>query len=233
MSASEAGNRHTDPVIICRDVVRTFDNGGETVVAVDELSVEFAAGEMTAVVGPSGSGKTTLLNLLAAIDYPTSGEIEAGGTLLSTLSVTEQADYRATTASIVHCDHNLLPMMTVYENLSLSLSLRRLAEVEVDRRITEALDATAIGELADRLPGNLSAGQRARAALARALAMGTEVIVADEPTSHLDHPTAVEIAAVLRDLAEGGVCVIVATHDPSVWDAAHRVVRLVDGRLDA
>jgi putative ABC transport system ATP-binding protein len=219
-----------DGFIVCRDLVKTYRNESEIVTAVDEFTGQFDRREMTAVTGPSGSGKTTLLNLLAAVDYPDSGEITVGETRLSTLSVTEQADYRAESVCLVHADHNLIPMLTVYENLSLSLSLRRLPEQEVDRRIRVALEAVGIDDLGHRLPGALSTGQRTRAALARGLAMGTTAIIADEPTAHTDHDTAADIATLLSRLADGGSCVIVATHDPIVSERASRVVQLVDGR---
>jgi ABC-type lipoprotein export system ATPase subunit len=219
-----------EPAIVCQALVKTYTDGESVVTAVDDFSADFLRGEMTAITGPSGSGKTTLLNLIAAIDYPDDGEVRAQGSCLSNLSRAEQADYRASYAGVVHSDSNLLPMLTVYENLSLALSLQKLTEAEIDSRIKSALGRVGIVDLAHRLPGALSSGERARAALARAVAMHSTVIIADEPTAHLDHETAGEIAHVLRALAESGTCVVVATHDAAVSDVATRVVMLVDGR---
>ena len=219
-----------EPVIACQGLVKTYADGDSVVTAVDRFSANFLRGEMTAITGPSGSGKTTLLNLIAAIDYPDDGEVWAQGSRLSSLSRAEQADYRAGYAGIVHSESNLLPMLTVYENLSLALSLQKLAEAEIDSRIRRALESVGIDSLAHRLPGALSSGERARAALARAVAMHSAVIIADEPTAHLDHESAGEIAQVLRTIAESGTCVVVATHDFAVSDVATRVITLVDGR---
>jgi ABC-type lipoprotein export system ATPase subunit len=230
MNADDQGIGTGRDVISCRNLVKTFSDGEATIVAVDRFSASFVTGEMVAVTGPSGSGKTTLLNLISAVDYPDSGEIESNGFRLSQLSTTEQADYRARHVSIVHSDHNLLPMMTIYENISLSLSLCALSEFESDRRIRDSLESVGIAELAHRLPGAISSGERARAALARAAAMSTPAIVADEPTAHLDHKAALEIATLLRAIAEDGRCVIVATHDATVSGKAHRRIRLRDGK---
>ncbi|TFH05086.1 MAG: ATP-binding cassette domain-containing protein [Spirochaetales bacterium] len=221
------------PLIVCTGVTRRYLDGETEVSAVDDFSATFHRGQFSAITGPSGSGKTTLLNLISAVDYSDDGSVVIGERDLGSLGSAEQAEARATTVSVVFSEHNLLPMMSLYENLSLSLSLLRLPEAETDRRIKAALDAVGIVDLIHRAPGRISSGQRARASLARAIAMNTPALVADEPTAHLDQDTAAEVGALLRDLAETrGVCVVIATHDRTVASLAHQIIRLKDGRQD-
>ncbi|MFW5689373.1 MAG: ABC transporter ATP-binding protein [Spirochaetota bacterium] len=215
------------PTIRCTDVTRRYTDGDETVVALHEFTEAFGAGEMVAVTGPSGSGKSTLLALLAAIDYADEGTILVGETELGSLSTVEQAEFRATTVSYLYPEYNLLPMLTVYENISLALSLGRRSEAEIDARIRSSLERLELAAFAHRRPGALSSGQRARAALARAVATGTPVIVADEPTAHLDAGNALLVAELLAAIArEDEALVVIATHDPAVAGHATRRVEL-------
>ena len=212
--------------IVCDAVTKTYTDGSDTIVALDSFSCEFRGGETIAVTGPSGSGKSTLLSLLAAIDYADHGTIRVGDLELGDLSTVEQADYRARYVSYLYPDFNLLPILTVYENLSLALSLKRLSEFEIDRRIRSTLDELELGDLAHRKPSALSSGQRARTGLARALAAGNPILIADEPTAHLDAENARLVADLLARTAAGGRLVVVATHDPAVAAYATRVVDL-------
>lgn len=211
----------------CTGVARRYTDGGETIVALDGFTDTFAVGEMVAVTGPSGSGKSTLLALLAAIDYADEGTIDVGEVELGSLSTIEQAAFRANHVAYLYPEHNLLPMLSVYENITLALSLRRLAEADLDLHARTALERLEIVDIAHRRPGTLSSGQRARAALARAIAGDTPVLVADEPTAHLDDENARMVARLLADLAsDGSRLVVVATHDPAVASFANRTVRL-------
>ncbi len=213
--------------IVCRSVSRRYTDGSQSVTALEGFSEHFKAGEVVAVTGPSGSGKSTLLALLAAIDYADEGTIHVGTTELGSLSTVEQARFRAERISYLYSDYNLLPILTVYENISLALSLKRLPEFEVDRRIRESLDRLGMSDLAHRRALDLSAGQRAQAALARALAADNPVLVADEPTAHLDEENATLVAELLATLSsDARHLVILATHDPLVAAYADRVVRL-------
>jgi len=230
---SERASHDKKPLIVCTDLCKSYHDGRGEVRGLDRFSAGFLAGEFAVVTGPSGAGKSTLLNIVSAIDYPDSGAVLIDGTDLAALSTVEQADVRARLVSVMHSDHNLLPMLSVYENISLSLSLLRLPEAEVDHRIRDALAMVEIPDLAHRLPGALSSGERARGALARAVAMKTPVLVTDEPTAHLDREHARTIALLLRKLAaEAGVCVVAATHDPVVSAIAGRVVKIRDGRVE-
>lgn len=211
----------------CKGLARRYSDGGETITALDGFTDTFAAGETVAVTGPSGSGKSTLLALVAAIDYADEGTIHVGEVELGSLSTVEQAAFRANHVAYLYPEHNLLPMLSVYENITLALSLRRLSEAHIDLHARTALDRLEIGDLAHRRPATLSSGQRARAALARAIAGNTPLLVADEPTAHLDDENARMVARLLADLAgEGSRLVVVATHDPTVAGFASRTVRL-------
>ena len=213
--------------IVCTRVTKRYDDGRQSVTALEEFSDRFAMGDVIAVTGPSGSGKSTLLALLAAIEYADGGTIEIGGTELGSLSTVEQAEFRGTAISYLYPDYNLLPMLSVYENISLALSLKRLGEAEIDLRIRTSLEQLDLSELAHRRPFELSSGQRARAGVARAIAMDNPILIADEPTAHLDGENAGIVADLLADVASDGKHIVVlATHDPAVARHTHRLVRL-------
>ncbi len=213
--------------IRCNGVSRRYNDGSRIITALDDFTERFRLGETVAVTGPSGSGKSTLLGLLAALDYADEGTIYVGATELGSLSSVEQTALRAQSISYLAPDHNLLPVLSVYENISLALSLKGLPEPEIDGRIKESLSRLELSDVAYRLPAELSSGERARAALARALASGNPILIADEPTAHLDAHDAMRVASLLAAFASDGRRVVVlATHDPEVASRADRVVRL-------
>lgn len=213
--------------IRCSGVSRRYNDGNRITTVLHDFTERFRPGETVAVTGPSGSGKSTLLGLLAALDYADHGTIHVGATELGSLSSVEQTELRAGRISYLGPDHNLLPILSVYENISLALSLKRLSEPEIDRRIQESLRSLELSELAHRRPTELSSGQRARAALARALASDNPVLIADEPTAHLDARDATRVAGLCATFAsDGRHLVILATHDPAVASRADRVIRL-------
>ncbi len=221
----------SSPLVACTDVSKSYADGDQAIVAIGEVSMEAHAGQVTAVVGPSGSGKTTLLHLIGGVEHADSGSIVAAGVDLGELSSSEQTAFRAQHVSFVFADLNLLPVLSIYENISLGLTLLRLAEPEAHRRAMSALDLVGLADRAHRLPATLSSGERQRVAVARALARESTLVIADEPTAHLDHDLALEITALLRRLAaDHGSCVLMATHDRAVADEADQVLRLEDGR---
>ncbi len=225
----------TDATVLvdCARLSRSYPDGKEKIHALVDFTHAFVGGSMTAVTGPSGSGKSTLLALIAAMDYADSGEVRVGGTELGSLSTVEQAEIRAAHISYLFPSRNLIPVLSVYENLSLALSRKQLAEPVIDARIKETLEYLNVSEIAHRRPADLSSGQRARAALARAIAVGNPVLVADEPTAHLDRENSRVVADLLRSIASDPLrVVIVATHDPLVAETAHERVVLRDGRTD-
>lgn len=215
----------------CREVTRSYKDGEHAILALDRFTRTFRPGEAVAVTGPSGSGKSTLLALLAAIDHPDEGEVilahQDGVIRLSELSTEEQSEFRAGWVSFLSPEGELLPMLTVYENIALALSMKPLSEAEIDAAIRASLARVGIPDLAHRDPRKLSSGERARAGMARAIAGGNPVLVADEPTAHLDESTAADVAGMLAGFAhEDRRIVIVATHDPVVAERLDARVQL-------
>jgi len=220
--------------LAAQQVSRTFaQKGGAAVEAVQSVDLAISAGEFVVLAGPSGSGKTTLLHLLAAIDTPTAGTVTIEDVDVSALTRAERADLRLRRIGIVFAERNLSPALTVGENVDLPLALRRQPTSERRRRVAEALERVGVAALIDRFPETLSSGEEQRVAVARALAGEPALLVADEPTSHLDTAAGGELVALLQDLARSGVAVIVASHDPVVVEAADRVLHMRDGRVGA
>lgn len=223
--------RIRETVVTCTDVSKRYADGAKQVSAVRDVSLETREAEMVAVVGPSGSGKTTLLHLLGGIERPDDGSVVAAGAELSDLNGSELAAFRAHNVSFVFAHLNLLPVLSLYENITLALGVLPLSPAEAHGRAMQALDAVGLADLAHRMPDALSSGERQRGAIARALARDSAIVIADEPTAHLDHDRAVAITTLLRHVADhAGASVIIATHDQTVADFADRVIRLEDGR---
>jgi putative ABC transport system ATP-binding protein len=205
--------------VLARGVVKRF---GETT-PIDGLDAAFAAGAVTVVTGPSGSGKTTLLHLLAGMEVPDAGEVVVDGVSLGALDRTGRAELRRRTLSFVGQTGGLTPFLSARENAEVALELRGLPPDGLD----DALAAVGLAEHADRPVSDLSAGQRERAALARAIAVRPRVIVADEPTSRLDAANALALGRLLADVArDTGAAVICATHDPLLVEQADEELSL-------
>lgn len=218
-------------VFRCSRVEKIYTDGETQIVALTDLDLGGHAGEMIAVVGPSGSGKSTLLHLVGGLDSPDAGSVRAAGYDLQELSATERTEFRAGTVSFVFSDNNLLPILTAHENVMLGLSLLPLSEPEKHARATAALAQVGLSDRAHANPGSLSSGERQCAAVARAIARRSPLVIADEPTAHLDHEAAAAITSLLSALSrEVPCCVLLATHDETVASASDRVVRLLDGR---
>jgi putative ABC transport system ATP-binding protein len=208
---------------------REFPVGGSAVVALDHLDLEVAPGTFLAVVGRSGSGKSTLLHLVAGLDRPTSGRVRVAGTELAALDEDGLAAWRGGAVGVVFQSFQLLPTLTVLENVLLPMELVR---GRGDRaRGLELLDQVGVADQAHKLPATLSGGQQQRAAIARALANDPPLVVADEPTGNLDSRTADVVIALLAGLAAAGRTVVLVTHDRDRLDQVDRVVELADGRL--
>ncbi len=202
--------------------------------ALDRVDLDVRAGECVAVVGPSGSGKTTLAHLLTGIEQPTEGEVVVDGQPLHALSQDALAAWRGRRVGIVFQFFQLLPTLTVAENVMLPMDLRATFPRRERRpRALALLERLRIADQADKLPAALSGGQQQRAAIARALANDPALIVADEPTGNLDSATALEVMALLAALAREGKTVIVATHERELGRFFTRTVTLRDGRVRA
>ena len=187
---------------------------------------------MVAIVGKSGSGKSTLLNLIGAIDRATTGEVTVAGRSIQQSSERALAAWRGATVGIVFQFFQLLPTLTVVENVMLPMDFlaRRPAKTRRPRAL-ELLDRVGLADQADKLPGTLSGGQQQRVAIARALANDPQVVTADEPTGNLDSETAGAVLELFRALAAEGRTVVVATHEPDISRLATRIVVLSDGQI--
>ena len=214
------------------DVVKTYPLGAGAVVAVDHLSLEVAQGEFVAVVGRSGSGKTTLVNLLAGIDRPTSGTVHAAGADLGSLSESGLAGWRGQNVGLVFQFFQLLPTLTVVENVMLPMDFAKQVPTGQRRpRALELLEQVGVGDQADKLPATLSGGQQQRAAIARALANDPPLLLADEPTGNLDSATAEAVLALFAGLHAEGRTIVVVTHERDIRSIVGRQVTLQDGRV--
>jgi putative ABC transport system ATP-binding protein len=223
-----------DHAIRVSDVVKTYPLAAGEVVAIDHLSLDIAPGEFVAVVGRSGSGKTTLLNLLAGIDRPTSGTVWAAGADLGSLSESGLAAWRGRHVGLVFQFFQLLPTLTVIENVMLPMDFAKKIPVGARRdRAQQLLDRVGVGDQADKLPATLSGGQQQRAAIARALANDPPLLLADEPTGNLDSATAQAVLGLFGDLHADGQTIVVVTHERDIRSIVGREITLVDGRIVA
>lgn len=218
-------------MIRLRDLVKTYDN---KFTAIDHLDLDIETGEFVAIVGRSGSGKTTLLNLLAGIDRPTSGAVGVADTDLATLSESALAEWRGRSVGLVFQFFQLLPTLTVVENVVLAMDfVRRVPRARRAGRALELLARVGIEDQADKLPAGLSGGQQQRAAIARALANDPPVLLGDEPTGNLDSSTGESVLKLFAELHGDGRTVVLVTHERDVRDYASRQITLADGRIVA
>lgn len=221
-----------EALITLRNVVKTFTTPAGSFKALRGIDLQIKKGEFVAVVGKSGSGKSTLLNMLTGIDRPTSGEVFAGQTAIHHLSEGKTAGWRGRNVGIVFQFFQLLPTLTVVENIMLAMDFCKTFPVgERKPRALILLDQVGIAEQAYKLPAMLSGGEQQRVAIARAMANDPPIIVADEPTGNLDTETATAIFQLLKAQASMGKTVIVVTHDQDLAAQINRTITLVDGRI--
>jgi len=217
-----------DPAVRLVDVFRSYGD----VHALNGVSLDLADGEFITVTGPSGCGKSTLLNLLGGLDKPTAGEIHVDGIPLHLAGETELTRYRRHTLGIIFQFFNLLPAMTVLENVELPLLLRGESSRKIRPRVGEMLDLVGLGPRASHFPHQLSGGEMQRAAIARALAGSPRVLLADEPTGNLDSENAERVCETLSKIASQKIAVLViVTHSESVAALAPRRIRMLDGKI--
>ncbi|MBI2205460.1 MAG: ABC transporter ATP-binding protein [Candidatus Rokubacteria bacterium] len=213
---------------------KRYREGDRERVVLDGVDLVIDRTEFVAVVGRSGSGKSTLLNLIGAVDLPSSGDVRVAGQSIVRRSEHERALYRRRSVGFVFQFFNLIPTLTVEENLLLPLELNGVARALARRRAQALLDAVGLGDRGQSVPERLSGGEQQRVAIARALAHRPAIVLADEPTGNLDAAAAREVLGLLRRLgAEDGATIVMATHSSEAADAADRVVALRDGRLVA
>jgi ABC-type lipoprotein export system ATPase subunit len=233
MSAGLPSSSSTNTAILTQDVCRHYSMGESVIRAVDGVSIRVPAGEFVALLGTSGSGKSSLLNLIAGLDRPTSGAVVVEGKNLAALSREDLARHRLHTVGMVFQSFNLIPSMTVIENVELPL---RFAEVERggrDALAREALERVGLGKRLKHRPSELSGGEQQRTALARALINRPKLLLADEPTGNLDSRTGSEILNIIREFNESlGMTVVMVTHERVLAEQyAQRLIFLADGKL--
>ena len=218
-------------LIELKDVYKIYQMGAEAVHALDGVSLTVDRGEFVAIVGQSGSGKSTAMNIIGCLDVPTSGTYHLGGVDVSTMDDDRQAEIRNKMLGFVFQQYNLIPKLTVRENVELPLLYGGIPAEERRRRAMEALERVGLGDKSCNLPSQLSGGQQQRVSIARALAGEPSVILADEPTGALDSRTGREVLGFLQKLNEEGDTVVLITHDNAIARKAKRIVRLQDGRV--
>ena len=219
-----------DAVIVTQDLQKTYADGGIDVRALRGIDLTIASGEFTAVVGPSGSGKTTLLNVISGLDKPSRGEVWLRGKPLSVMSGRELSDFRRDHVGFVFQAYNLIPVLTVNENIEYLMLLQGVPRRERRRRVYTILKQVGLEDMAERLPPQLSGGQQQRVAIARAMVSRPSLILADEPTANVDSKTGAALLEMMRDLNRStGMSFLFSTHDRMVMERARRIVTLRDG----
>ena len=216
-----------------RDLTVEFDSGGYRVRPLDRLSLDAGGGELVVLLGPSGCGKTTLLSCLAGLLEPTDGTVRFQGIDVGGLSGAGLADYRQRTVGVVFQAFNLLASLSARKNVMVPMTLAGVGRKEAGVRADALLERVALSERASHRPAQLSGGQQQRVAIARALVHDPPLVVADEPTAHLDHIQVEGILVLLRELAAPGRTVVVSTHDDRITHIADRVIELAPQFSDA
>lgn len=214
--------------ITLNNVSYSYKGKFQTVKAVDGVSYEFEPGKCYAIIGKSGSGKTTLLSLMAGLDLPTEGEIIVDG---KSTKEWDRNQMRRDAVSVIYQNYNLFPLLTVQENIQYPLDLKKMPRKESVALAQEVRERVGLPATYDkRLPSHLSGGEQQRVAIARTLAQGCKIILADEPTGNLDSTNTRNIVEILRSLAhDDGCTVIIVTHDPAVAEQADTVLQMKDG----
>lgn len=214
------------------DVCKHFVKGDETITPLDGVCLQIEQGEFISLMGASGCGKSTLLNLVAGIDQPTSGTLVINGTDIGSLSRSKLAGWRAENIGYVFQSHNLIPVLTAYENIELPLLLLPLSRQQRRERVEIALKAVSLVDRANHYPRQMSGGQCQRVGIGRAIVTDPRLVVADEPTGDLDRESTDQILHLLGQLNEQlGTTLLMVTHDPEAAAVADRQLRMVDGIL--
>ncbi|RIK74690.1 MAG: ABC transporter ATP-binding protein [Planctomycetota bacterium] len=220
------------PLVEIRNVTKHYHKGGETITPLDGVSLDIESGEFVSLMGASGTGKSTLLNLIAGIDRASEGTIAVAGTEITRMSRSGLANWRAANVGYVFQTHNLVPVLTAYENIEMPLLLLPMSRTERRRRVGIALEAVGLTDRASHYPRQLSGGQEQRVGIARAIVAHPKVVVADEPTGDLDAQTSEQILKLLVRLnRELAITLLMVTHDADAASIASRQLRLERGKL--
>jgi putative ABC transport system ATP-binding protein len=223
----------SEEVIRIQDVSRVYSTDGLDVHALRLLSLSIRQGEFTAIAGPSGSGKTTLLNIMSGLDIPTSGRVMLAGKYINEMKGSELSDFRRDHIGFIFQAFNLIPVLTVKENIEYIMLLQGINEDERRSRVSAILMQVGLEGMERRLPKHLSGGQQQRVAVARAMVSKPDLILADEPTANLDSHTGAALLDMMRELNEkSGMTFVFSTHDSMIMQRAKRLVLLKDGVVD-
>ena len=219
-------------VIKTQNLDKSFGSGETEIHALRDVNLEIMRGDFAAIVGPSGSGKTTLLNILCGLDTVSSGEIQVSGRSLQTMSGSELAQFRRDHIGLVFQAYNLIPVLTVLENIEYVMLLQNVPSAERKERVRKFLTEVSLEGKENRFPAELSGGQQQRVAIARAMVSHPDIILADEPTANLDSATGTQLIDMMRKFNEElNMTFVFSTHDPQIMERAKRIVTLTDGQI--
>jgi len=221
-------------IVRSENLTKIYTHGRVEVRAIDGVTLDIEEGDFTVIAGPSGSGKTTILNIIGTMDSATHGSISVGGIDITNLTKGERADFRRDKVGFIFQNYNLIPVLSVYENIEFVLDLtRRYTAHEKKEKIDNLLKELGIENLAERRPSELSSGQQQRVAIARALIKDPILILADEPTANLDTCTGKEVVDLMEKInMEKRTTFIFSSHDPMIIERARSVIRIRDGRIE-
>ena len=220
------------PIVEIKDLTKSYRRGNQSIVVLENISLNIEDGDFLALMGPSGSGKSTLLNLIAGLDKADSGSIKVGGIDISLLSESMLAKWRSENVGFIFQFYNLVPVLTAFENVELPLILTDLSKKERKEHVTTALNLVKLEDRMDHYPRQLSGGQQQRVAIARAVVTDPTMIVADEPTGDLDRASAEEVLRLMERLSgDIGKTIIMVTHDPRAAKKANNMKYLEKGVL--
>ena len=218
--------------IVCNDLCKTFQQGDEIIIGLDNVSISIDEGDFVCLSGPSGSGKTTLLNAMGGLDTPDSGQIFIDGTRIDQLGKGALADMRLNNIGFVFQSYNLIPVLTARENVEFVMQVSGMSAQERKQRSYKILKEVGLKGMEDRLPAHLSGGQQQRVAVARAIVDQPSLILADEPTANLDTVTSSQLMDLFVELNQHhNVTFVIATHDARVMKYAKRLIKMEDGKI--
>lgn len=219
------------PLIEFKDIYKIYQMGDTEVRAIDGISMQVERGEFLAIVGQSGSGKSTCMNIIGCLDVPTSGQYFLDSKDVSHMTDDEQAEIRNKKLGFIFQQYNLIPKLTVQQNVELPLLYAGLSDKEQAERAIASLERVGLADKAKNMPSQLSGGQQQRVSIARALAGNPSIILADEPTGALDSKTGKEVLSFLKKLHKEGNTIVLITHDNTIAAQAERVIRVQDGKV--
>lgn len=228
---SKDNSNEEAPLISLHHISKVYKMGDEELRANDDICLDIFRGEFVAIVGKSGSGKSTLMNIIGALDVPTSGNYYLGGQDTGKMSDNELAEIRNHMLGFIFQQYNLLPRLSILENVELPLLYQGVKEAQRRIKAMEELEKVGLADKAKSRPQQLSGGQQQRASIARALAGSPSIILADEPTGALDSKTSREVLGIIKQLNSEGNTIVMITHDPALAVQARRVVQIMDGRI--